>query len=83
MSTIQFPRNLCDQLDVVIKRFWWNPKSNSGSYLIPMAWSFICWPQKEGGLGLEIMGVQPSSLIQNWLVDSFREGLSMCQCFEG
>lgn len=53
MSTIQFPRNLCDKLDVVIKRFWWNPKSNSGSYLTPMAWSFICWPQKEGDLGLE------------------------------
>ena len=77
MSTIQFPRNLCDQLDVVIKRFWWNPKSNSGSYLTPMAWSFICWPQKEGGLGLEIMGVQQALLSKiGWWILSGKD----CPC---
>ena len=27
MSTIQFPKALCEQLDGVIRRFWWNPKS--------------------------------------------------------
>ena len=51
MSTIQFPKALCEQLDGVIRRFWWNPKSWEGQYLTPMAWSSLCWPQKKGGLG--------------------------------
>ena len=51
MSTIQFPKALCEQLDAVIKWFRWNPKSREGHYLTPMAWSSLCWPQKEGGLG--------------------------------
>lgn len=48
---IQLPKVLCEQLDAVIKRFQWNPKSKSGSYLTPIAWSSLCWPQKYGGLG--------------------------------
>ena len=51
MSAIQFPRKLCKRLDVVVRRFWWNPKSNSGLFLTPIAWSALCWPLKEGGLG--------------------------------
>ena len=44
MSTIKFPKALCEQLDGVIRRFWWNPKSREGQYLTPMAWSSLCWP---------------------------------------
>ena len=51
MTTIQFPRELCKCLDAVVRRFWRNPKSNSGSFLTPIAWSSLCWPLKEGGLG--------------------------------
>jgi len=32
MSTFQFPKNLCDQLDAVVRRFWWNLKSESSLY---------------------------------------------------
>ena len=51
MSTILFPKGLCDQLDASVHRFWWSPKSKAGSYWTPMSWSSLCWPQKEGGLG--------------------------------
>ena len=51
MTAIQFPRELCKRLDAVVRRFWWNLKSNSGSFLTPIAWSSLCWPLKEGGLG--------------------------------
>ena len=53
MSAIQLPKGLCDQLDVSIRRFWWNPKSKLGSYWTTMSWSSLCWPQKEGGLGFK------------------------------
>ena len=51
MTVIQFPRKLCKRLDAVVRRFWWNPKSNSGSFLTPIAWSSLFWPLKEGGFG--------------------------------
>ena len=51
MTAIQFPRELCNRLDAVVRRFWWNPKSKSGLFLTPIVWSSLCWPQKEGGLG--------------------------------
>ncbi|XP_030923696.1 uncharacterized protein LOC115950621 [Quercus lobata] len=51
MIDFQFPKNLCEQLDAIVCRFWWNPKSKSGPYWTPISWSSSCRPQKEGGLG--------------------------------
>ena len=48
---LQFPKGLCEQLDAIVRRFWWNPKSDKGSYSSPIAWAALCWPLKEGGLG--------------------------------
>ncbi|KAF3956171.1 hypothetical protein CMV_018682 [Castanea mollissima] len=51
MSVLQVPKGLCDQLDAIVRRFWWNPKFNKGSYSNPIAWDLLYWPLKEGGLG--------------------------------
>ena len=51
MFVLQFHKGLCDQLDVIVRRFWWNPKSDKGTYSSPIAWVSLCWPLKEGGLG--------------------------------
>ena len=51
MAALQFPKKLCDQLDSVVRRFWWNPKTKSGHFWTPIAWSTLCRSQKEGGLG--------------------------------
>ena len=51
MTAFQFPKNLCEQLNATIRRFWWNPKSKFGSYWTPISWSSLFRPQKEGGLG--------------------------------
>ena len=51
MATLQFPRKLCDQLDSVIRRFWWNPKTEPGHFWTPIAWSALCRSQKDGSLG--------------------------------
>ena len=50
MATLQFPKNLCDQLDLMVRRFWWNPKIESGHFWTPIAWSTLYISQKEGGL---------------------------------
>lgn len=44
MSAIQLPKGLCEQLDASTRRFWWNPKSKSGSYWTPVSWTTLCWP---------------------------------------
>ena len=51
MSVLQFPKGLCEQLDAIVRHFWWNRKSNKGSFSSPIAWASLCWPLKEGGLG--------------------------------
>ena len=51
MSVLQFPKGLCEQLDAIVRHFWWNPKSDKGSYSSLIAWASLCWPFKEGGLG--------------------------------
>ncbi|KAK9992588.1 hypothetical protein SO802_027573 [Lithocarpus litseifolius] len=51
MSVLLFPKGLYDQLDAIVRRFWWNPKSDKGSYSSPIAWDLLCWPLKAGGLG--------------------------------
>ena len=51
MAGLQFPKRICDQLDAVIRRFWWNPKTKSSSFWSPIAWSLLCRPQKQGDLG--------------------------------
>ena len=51
MAGLQFPKRICDQLNAVVRRFWWNPKTKSSSFWTPIAWSLLCRPQKEGGLG--------------------------------
>ena len=42
MSAIQLPKGLCEQLDASTRRFWWNPKSKSGSYWTLVSWTTLC-----------------------------------------
>ena len=51
MLAILFPKGLCDQLDALVRRFWWSPKSKASSYWTSMSWSSLYWPQKESALG--------------------------------
>ena len=51
MSTFLIPKGLCAEMDVMVRRFWWCPKKDSKKYLAPMAWSSLCKPKRDGGLG--------------------------------
>lgn len=54
MSTIQCPKSLCDKMDAAVRRFWWRPQAEGSHFFSPLAWSSVCWPQKDGGLGFRM-----------------------------
>jgi hypothetical protein len=51
MSIYKFPKGLCENLDAMVRRFWWNPRSDGNKFFTPLAWSRLCKPLSEGGLG--------------------------------
>ena len=51
MTNFQIPKDLCEELDASIRKFWWNPKNSSSHYFTPMAWDHLCQPKNQGGLG--------------------------------
>jgi hypothetical protein len=52
-STFDVPNTICEKLDAVTWRFWWNPKKESGRFLAWKAWDQLCQPKQLGGLGFK------------------------------
>ena len=53
MSTFSIPKKVCDNLDSLSRRFWWNPKKSEGHFLAWRAWDKLCYPKSRGGLGFK------------------------------
>ena len=53
MSTLQFLEGMCEEMDALVRRFWWNSKSNNGQYFIPIAWSLCASLKKESGTSIK------------------------------
>ena len=51
MAAFQLPKRLCEDMDSIVRRFWWNPKKDASNYFSPKTWEVICRPLKEGRLG--------------------------------
>jgi hypothetical protein len=51
MSTCKFPKKLCNDLNGVIQKFWWNPRKEGSRSFTPLAWNELCKPLSAGGLG--------------------------------
>jgi hypothetical protein len=51
MASFKFPRGLCEELDAIVRKFWWSLKSNSNRFYTPLAWSKLCKPHSLGVLG--------------------------------
>ena len=51
MSTFDIPSKVCDKLDALTRKFWWNPKNPNGRYLAWVAWEKLCLPKGVGGMG--------------------------------
>uniref|UniRef100_A0A2N9GKM5 RNase H type-1 domain-containing protein n=1 Tax=Fagus sylvatica TaxID=28930 RepID=A0A2N9GKM5_FAGSY len=51
MSTFEVPTTIWTKIDSATRRFWWNPKTSSGSHLALKSWEALCLPHKQGVLG--------------------------------
>ena len=51
LATFKLPKKLCNEMDVVVRRFLWNLKKDSKSFWSPLAWSKLRKPLSMGGLG--------------------------------
>uniref|UniRef100_A0A2N9FQH0 Aminoacyl-tRNA synthetase class II (D/K/N) domain-containing protein n=1 Tax=Fagus sylvatica TaxID=28930 RepID=A0A2N9FQH0_FAGSY len=51
MSSFKLPKKICQDLDAVVQKFWWNPRKEGNCFHTPLAWSELCRPQSHGGLG--------------------------------
>lgn len=53
MATLDIPTKICDNLDTLSRKFWWNPKNSNGRYLALEAWDKLCIRRSAGGLGFK------------------------------
>jgi hypothetical protein len=51
MSVFKLPKGLCVDLDAILRKFWWSPHTEGNSFFTPIAWSSLCKPFSDGGLG--------------------------------
>lgn len=55
MSSMLLPQSICHKIDSQFRRFWWGFKKDQSRHLTLHAWSKICSPKSEGGLGIKPM----------------------------
>lgn len=75
--TFEVPNKICDNLDALTRRFWWNPSKPNGNFLTVKAQSSLC-KLKEGGLGFRSKDFNLALLSKlAWMVASGKESLCM------
>lgn len=76
MSTFRFPTRLCNDLDALIRKFWWGA-GNSNKFMALKAWKDICKPKDKGSLGIKRFTDINSSLLAKlgWKVATGEETL--------
>ena len=79
MSTFNIPKKVCENLDSLSKRFWWNPKKPKGNFLAWRLWDKICYPKSQGGLGFKKAKDINNALLAKlaWMIASKRDSLCM------
>jgi hypothetical protein len=78
-STFNVPNTVCDKLDVVTRRFLWNPKKESGKFITWKAWDQLCQPKQLGGLKFKKAKRFNEALLAklSWMVISKRVSICM------
>jgi hypothetical protein len=51
MSTCKLPKKLCNDMDGVVRKFWWSPKKSGNKCYSPKVWKELCQHLSVGGLG--------------------------------
>uniref|UniRef100_A0A2N9GPM4 Reverse transcriptase domain-containing protein n=1 Tax=Fagus sylvatica TaxID=28930 RepID=A0A2N9GPM4_FAGSY len=78
-SSFEVPVKVCDNLDATTRRFWWNPRKESGRYLAWKSWEHLCRPKKFGGHGFRKAKKFNEALLSKltWLIASGRDSPCM------
>ena len=68
------PIGVCDKLDSITRRFWWNLEKDSGGFLAWKSWDKLCRSKYHGGLGFRAAKKINEALIAKltWMVVSKR-----------
>lgn len=53
MSTFQILKDICDDLDAMVRHFWWGTKPGPKRFLALKSWKTICQSEDVGGLGFK------------------------------
>ena len=77
MSTFDIPTKVCDKLDALTRKFWWNPKKPNVRYLAWLAWEKLCLPKGIGGMGFRKGKDFNKALLAKlaWMIASNRDSL--------
>lgn len=70
MSTFKVSKGICDDLDAMVRRFWWGTKSSFNRFLALKPWKEICQCKERGGLGFKQFKDINSALLSKlgWLM---------------
>ena len=79
LSTFNIPKKVCENLDSLSRRFWWNPKKSKGHFLAWRSWDKLCYPKSQGGLGFKKAKDINNALLAKlaWMIASKRDSLCM------
>lgn len=54
MSSFLLPLRYCQELDSLLRHFWWDFPQEKRRNFVPRTWASICWPKDRGGLGFRL-----------------------------
>ena len=79
MSSFFIPNKVCNRMDALTRRFWWNPNKREGRFLAWKDWDNLCCPRSEGGLGFKKSKTMNSALLAKlaWMIATKRDSLCM------
>jgi hypothetical protein len=82
MSIFLLPKSFCQQIDSILRSFWWGFKEDKKyNYFIPLAWNRICTPKYMGGLWIRFMASQNKALLAKFGMEIVeRGGSSLSKC---
>jgi hypothetical protein len=63
MSIFLLPKGFCQDLNSILRKFWWGFPLNKNHNLTLLAWDNICKPKSLGGLGIRSLDTMNLSLL--------------------
>uniref|UniRef100_A0A2N9ID60 Reverse transcriptase domain-containing protein n=1 Tax=Fagus sylvatica TaxID=28930 RepID=A0A2N9ID60_FAGSY len=82
MSTCIFPKKLCNNLDAIVRKFWWSPRKEGSKCYSPLACSELCRPLSSGGLGFRSFESFNEAMISKlaWGIEGVKSFLARGAC---